>query len=147
MASTLLLHRKAYYAALERAHGGLEITDWLTWFAAKAIESQRRTILQVEFVLEKTRMMDPLRGLINERQEKALLRLFAAGPGGFVGGLSAANYITITGAPTATTTRDLAGLVSLGVLLRTGDHKSTRYSLNLALEALKPVEPGDFASG
>ena len=144
MGGTLLLHRKAYYAALERAHGGLEITDWLTWFAAKAIEAQRRTIQQVEFVLAKVRMMDGLRGQLNERQEKALLRMFEAGPGGFVGGLSAANYMTITGAPTATTTRDLAGLAGLGALMRTGDHKSTRYYLGVAVQPVTPVEPADF---
>ena len=32
------------------------------------------------------------------------------GPGGFRGGLSAGNYATITGALTATTTRDLADM-------------------------------------
>ena len=44
----------------------------------------------------------------------------------------------------ATTTRGLAGLVRLGVLVRTSDHKSTRYSLNVTVETLKPVEPGPF---
>ena len=145
MASTLLLHRKAYYAALERAHSDLDITDWLTWFAAKAIEAQRRTLQQVEFVLAKTRLMDPLRGRINARQEKALLRLFEAGPSGFVGGLSAANYMTITGATTATTTRDLVSLVGLGALRRIGKHKSTRYSLNVETDPVKLVDAADFA--
>ena len=144
MASTLLRHRKAYYAALERAHGDLEITDWLIWFAAKAVEAQRRTLQQVEFVLAKARMMESLRGQINARQERALLRMFEAGPNGFVGGLSAANYMTITGAPPATTTRDLAALVSLGVLLRIGEHKATRYRLHIAVDAIESVEVADI---
>jgi hypothetical protein len=118
MASTLLAHRTAYYAALEHAHGTLEITDWLLWFAAKAIEAQRRTLQQREFVLTKARIMASLHGKLNPRQEPALMRMFAAGPNGFVGGLSAANYMTITGAPSATTTHDLAALVGLGALLR-----------------------------
>lgn len=58
-----------------------------------------------------------------------MLRMFEAGPEGFVGGLSAGNYRSITGAPSATATRDLADLVKLGVLRRTGEHKATRYYL------------------
>jgi Fic family protein len=47
------------------------------------------------------------------------------------GGLSASNYNTITGASPATTTRDLVDLTDKGALIRTGQHKHTRYSLNL----------------
>lgn len=145
MASTLLAHRKAYYAALERGHGTLEITDWLLWFAAKAIEAQRRTLQQIEFVLAKARTMDSVRGKLNARQERALLRMFAAGPDGFIGGLSAANYMAITGAPPATTTRDLAALVGLGALLRTGEHKATRYRLNIAADPIRSLDIADLS--
>jgi len=144
MASTLLAHRQAYYGALERAHGALEITDWLLWFAAKAIEAQGRTLRQVEFVLAKARTMESLRGRLNARQERALLRMFAAGPNGFVGGLSAANYMTITGAPPATTTRDLAALVRLGALARTGQRKAARYQLNIAIDEIRSVDVADL---
>jgi Fic family protein len=144
MAGTLLLHRKAYYAALERAHTDLDITDWLLWFAAKAIEAQRRTLQQVEFVLEKARLLDRLRGQLNERQEKVLLRLFEAGPGGFGGGLSASNYMAISGAPPATTTRDLGALVAQGALLRSGEQKSTRYRLRIEVDAVSSVEVADI---
>ena len=129
MATTLLVHRNAYYAELERAHRALEITDWLLWFAARTLEAQQRTLRQVEFILEKARLLARLRGHLNARQEKALLRLFAAGPDGFLGGLSAANYMTITGAPSATATRDLADLVTRDALVRTGALKATRYRL------------------
>jgi Fic family protein len=135
MASILLKHRKAYYAALERGHRELDITDWLSWFAAKALEAQQRTLQQVEFILDKARLLEKVRGQLNSRQEKTLLRLFAAGPDGFIGGLSAGNYMTITGAPTATATRDLAGLVAIGALVRTGEKKSTRYRLTVASQA------------
>jgi Fic family protein len=144
MASTLLAHRKAYYAALEHAHGTLEITGWLLWFSANAIEAQRRALQQVEFVLAKARTMDSLRGKLNSRQERALLRMFTAGPDGFVGGLSAANYMTLTGAPSATTTRDLAALVGLGALLRTGEHKATRYQLNIAIDEIQSIDIADL---
>ena len=60
---------------------------------------------------------------------RSVLRMFEAGPEGFVGGMSAGNYMSITGAPSATATRDLADLVELGVLGRTGERKATRYYL------------------
>jgi Fic family protein len=70
-----------------------------------------------------------VRDQLNTRQEKAVLRMFEAGPEGFVGGMSAGNYMSITGAPSATATRDLADLVERGVLRRTGERKATRYYL------------------
>ena len=57
--------------------------------------------------------------------------MFEAGPDGFEGGLSAANYQNISKAPSATATRDLADLTAKGALTRTGERKSTRYFLNL----------------
>ena len=145
ISGALLLHRKAYYAALERAHSDLDITEWLLWFGAKAIEAQRRTLQLVDFVLAKARLMNSLHGLINARQERVLLRMFNAGPAGFRGGLSAANYMSITGAPTATTTRDLSTLVAMGALLRTGNLKSTRYQLNIDLAPVNAVDVSEIS--
>lgn len=144
MAGTLLQHRKTYYAELERAHRELEITDWLLWFAAKTIEAQQRTLRQVEFILEKSRLLGRLRGQLNARQEKAVLRMFAAGTEGFLGGLSAANYMKITAAPSATATRDLAALVAMGALTRTGSNKATRYHLDIAAEPASSLEIADI---
>lgn len=147
MATTLLKHRKTYYAELERAHRDLEITDWLLWFAAKALEAQQHTLRQVEFVLEKARLLDRVRGRMNERQERALLRMFAAGPEGFLGGLSAANYMTITGAPPATATRDLAALAAMEVVRRTGENKATRYHPNITTAPVAALSAVDILSG
>jgi Fic family protein len=118
LATTILAHQKRYCEALERANGRNEITEWLVWYAEIALEAQRRCTAQVEFVIAKTKLLDRLRGQINERQQKALLRMFREGPEGFKGGLSAGNYSTITGASPATTTRDLADLVDRGALIR-----------------------------
>lgn len=144
ISGTLLKYRKAYYLALERGSLDLDVTDWLLWFAAKAIEAQKRTLAQVEFILHTSRLLDRLRGQINSRQEKALLRVLAAGPDGFVGGLSAANYMRITEAPSATATRDLAGLVEMAALMRTGERKATRYHLNMPVEAIPEVTVRDI---
>lgn len=121
--------RAEYYDELEAANKKLDTDDWLSWFAATVLAAQDYTLRWLDFVLAKTKLLDRLRGQINERQEKALLRLTREGPDGFRGGLSASKYTAITGAPAATARRDLAHLVELGALLRTGQLKSTRYWL------------------
>jgi Fic family protein len=131
LATTILAHQKRYYEALERANRRSDITEWLVWFAEIALEAQHRSIEFVEFVIAKTKLLDRLRGQINERQQKALLRMFHEGPAGFKGGLSAGNYATITGASPATTTRDLADLVDKGALVRSGERRHARYLLDL----------------
>jgi Fic family protein len=139
LAQTILARRKSYYAALEASNKKNEVTQWLRWFAGIAIEAQRRTTARVEFLIDKTRLLDRVQGQLNERQEKVLLRMLAEGPGGFEGGLSAGNYMRITDATTATTTRDLADLVAKGALIRKGEHRYTRYYLPIPLSPIPAV--------
>jgi Fic family protein len=133
LAATILAKRKSYYEALEAANKDNEITEWLCWFAATAVEAQKHTIAHVEFFIDKTRLLDRLRGHLNDRQEKALLRMLREGPEGFKGGLSAGNYATITGASPATTSRDLADMVAQGALIRFGERRHARYNLAISL--------------
>ncbi len=139
LAATILLRRMAYYEALEAANRGNEITSWLAWLAGIAIEAQRRTEACVEFLIDKTKLLARLRGQLNSRQEKALLRVLREGPEGFKGGLSAGNYLTITGASPATATRDLADMVAKGALLRVGERRHARYSVAIPLRPVSPV--------
>jgi Fic family protein len=129
VAATILRHQRAYYDELEAANKGLEITRWLAWFAGIVLEAQRRTTAQVEFLIQKTRLLDDMRGKLNERQMRVLTRVLREGLDGFKGGLSAANYTSIARTPPATTTRDLADMVEKGALTRTGERKSARYHL------------------
>lgn len=131
LAPTILRQRSRYYDELERANKKNEVTNWLKWFGAVVVEAQRRTLAEVEFTIEKTRLLDRLRGSMNDRQERALLRMMREGADGFEGGMSAAKYRAITGAPTATATRDLAELVELGALSRSGEKKGARYHLTI----------------
>ncbi|MGC2659177.1 MAG: Fic family protein, partial [Bryobacteraceae bacterium] len=101
LAGVILSKRKAYYRALEEANKDNELTAWLAWFAGMAIEAQRRTIARLEFLIDKSKLMERMRGKLNRRQEEALLRMLREGPDGFKGGLSATNYISITGASAA----------------------------------------------
>jgi Fic family protein len=131
LAYTIERERKAYYDALERNNKSVEVTDWLVYFAATVLEAQDTTNKRVEFYVAKTRFYQRLRDQLNERQRKAIARMFEEGIDGFKGGLSAENYISITRAARATTTRDLQDLVAKGALTRTGELRHTRYHLKL----------------
>lgn len=140
LAATILTHWKSYYAALEAANKENDLTRWLCWFAEITLEGQRRTEVQVEFLIDKTRLLDRMRGQLNDRQEKALLRMLREGPAGFQGGLSAGNYVTITGASPATATRDLADLVEKQALIRRGELRHARYAVALELRPVSAVK-------
>jgi Fic family protein len=131
LSQTIQRKRSAYYDALEAANKGNEITDWLVYFAQTVLEAQEHSLALIDFLLEKTRFHDRFRGRLNPRQEKAIARMFREGLEGFKGGLSAANYITITDTSRATATRDLQELVALGAMGQTGTLRSTRYHLIL----------------
>ena len=141
LSTTILARRKEYYRELELASKTTEITQWLAWFADVTLEAQQRTIRLADFLVGKSHLLDRMRGALNDRQEKALLRLLREGPDGFEGGLSAGNYATITGASPATATRDLADLVEKGALTRTGERRHARY-----FAALPSPEPIGFAA-
>jgi Fic family protein len=55
--------------------------------------------------------------------------MFKEGIDGFKGGLSAENYISITGTSRATATRDLQSLIEKNAFTKTGDLRHTRYFL------------------
>jgi Fic family protein len=131
LARTIEKHRKDYYHALEKANQDNEITDWLVYFAQTVLRAQQDTLSYVEFIIEKTKLYDRVSKQLNERQAKVLERMFRAGMEGFQGGLSADNYLKITGTSRATATRDLHQLVEMGALYSIGHLKSTRYHLNI----------------
>ena len=139
LARSILAHHGAYYRALEDANKNNEVTRWLRWFGAVALEAQYRTFAQIDFVIHKTKLLDAVRGRINPRQEKVLSRMLREGPEGFAGEMSAKKYSTIAGTPPATTTRDLAGLVEAGALIRSGELRHTRYSLNIPASNIPDV--------
>jgi Fic family protein len=131
LAYTIERKRKDYYAAVERNNKEMEVTDWVKYFARTIIEAQSTTIERVDFYVAKAKFYGRLRDRLNERQAKVVARMFREGIEGFKGGLSAENYITITGTSRATATRDLQDLVEKAALTKTGALRHTRYTLNL----------------
>ena len=132
LAFTIEAERKAYYDRLEAHQKRLDVTGWLIWFAETVLAAQRTTLARIGFSIGKARFYDRFRGAFNARQEKAIARMFREGLSGFKGGLSAENYLAITGASRATATRDLHDLVEKGALARTGERHHTRYALNIS---------------
>ena len=126
-------NKKAYYDALELNNKDSEITHWIAYFAQTLLDAQAHTQKIADFLIEKTKFWDRMRGRMNERQTKAIERMFAAGVDGFTGGMSAEKYVTITDTSRATATRDLTELVEMGALNKTGTLKGTRYSLKICV--------------
>lgn len=123
--------KKEYYQALEACNRTLDATAWVEFFANAILQAQEESLNLLNFIIEKSKLLTKLAGSLNQRQEKALLQMFQEGPNGFQGGLSAEKYIAITGPSKATATRDLAELVELRALSKTGELRHTRYWLNI----------------
>jgi Fic family protein len=126
--------RKDYYAALERSQKGLGLTDWLKYFARTVLEAQDITMRRLDFHLAKAKFYQTHKAQLNDRQDKAIARMFREGLDGFKGGMSAENYIAITGTSRATATRDLQDLVAKGAFTRTGELRHTRYWLAIEID-------------
>jgi len=139
LAATILVRRRSYYDNLEASNKSNDIDEWLAWFAGIVLEAQERTQAQVEFLIDKSKLLDRLRDDLNLRQEKVLLRVLAEGIGGFEGGLSAGNYVSIARTSPATSRRDLADLVDKGAFTRTGERRHARYHLTIPLRSVAAV--------
>ncbi len=129
LSQTINRARRHYYETLESSNKHNEITAWLDYFARTVIEAQAQAQCMVDFIIAKAKFYDRFRDQLNERQNKVIARMMREGPEGFKGGLSAENYIRITGTSRATATRDLHDLAEMQALVRVGSLKSTRYNL------------------
>jgi len=130
LSTTIENNKKQYYDAFKTAQLTLEITDWIVYFAGVIAQAQEDAVSTVTFSLTKARFFDKFTPLLNERQLKAINKMFDAGTGGFKGGMTAKKYISITKTTKATATRDLQELVTHNILLRQGGGRSTHYVLN-----------------
>lgn len=139
LSHTIAMKKKSYYNALELNNKHMQIDNWLEYFSQTILEAQDYTLGMIDFLIKKAKLYDTLRGKLNDRQEKAIGRMFKEGLAGFKGGMSAEKYIKITGAPRSTATHDLKDLVEKGAMIQTGKLKGTRYLLNLGLDHRKTM--------
>jgi Fic family protein len=123
--------RKGYYDALKRAQRSGSITEWIEWFVHMLVKAQEQAEADVEFTLKKTQFFSRFEGLLNERQLKVVRRMLEAGAAGFVGGMTANKYMTITKTTKPTATRDLQDLVAKELLILLGGGRSTHYQVKI----------------
>ena len=131
LSQTIEKNKKQYYLALEKAQQSNEITFWVEYFIQTVLNAQIQSILLVELTLEKTRFFDRFKDKLNKRQLKVVRKMLEAEPEGFIGGMTAKKYISITKASKATVTRDLQELVEMNVLLPQGGGRSIHYIIKI----------------
>jgi Fic family protein len=131
ISSTIEQNKKRYYQSLKQAQSTLEITDWILYFSTLILESQKNAKQTVLFTLTKTKFIDQFKNQMNERQTKAVLKMFENGVAGFEGGMTAIKYISITKTSRATATRDLQDLTEKSILIPRGEGRNRSYDINL----------------
>ena len=131
ISSTIEQNKKRYYESLKQAQRTLEITDWILYFSTLILESQKNAKQIVLFTLSKTKFIDRFNNQMNERQRKAVLKMFENGVAGFEGGMTAIKYVSIAKTSRATATRDLQDLTEKNILTSRGEGRSRSYKLNL----------------
>jgi Fic family protein len=136
ISSTIEQNKKQYYESLKESQSKLEITDWILYFSTLILESQKNAKQTVLFTLNKTKFIDQCKNQMNERQKKAILKMFENGVAGFEGGMTAIKYVSITKTSRATATRDLQDLTEKDILTPRGEGRSRSYVLNLLQQHL-----------
>jgi len=120
-------NKKQYYDALKNAQNSLEISDWIAYFAGVILQAQAEAVQIVKFSLYKTAFFDRYKTELNERELKAINKMFDAGFGGFEGGMTAKKYMSIARASKATATRDLQHLAKIGAFIAQGSGRNVHY--------------------
>jgi len=132
VASVLLKNRNDYYERLSDASLTLDVQEWVTWFVNVTLKAQSLAKEGIDRVLEKTRYWDKCSKLpINDRQQKAINKMFALNPKDF--GMTTKKYVSITKCSKATASRDLAQLQEWGCFEVEGQGRGTRYNLNISV--------------
>ncbi len=124
-------NKNAYYAALHTASKTNEITSWVIYFINTVQAALLDAEAEINFILKKSAFFNIFEKQLNPRQHKVVARMLREGFRGFVGGMSAKKYITITGASKATATRDLQALFTMGAFKKLGEGRNVRYELDL----------------
>jgi len=129
LSKTIERNRTDYYQALKNAQKSNEISEWLKYFTAIALQAQLEAKQTIDFTLRKIKVFDIFREKLNDRQKKVLQKMYSFGIDGFEGGMTAKKYMSITKTSKATATRDLQHLEHLGVLVTFGGGRSVHYKI------------------
>jgi len=110
-------------------------------FVGIALSAKHHIVEQVQFLIEKTRLLERLRVRTKPRQEDAL-QMSAEGPDAPKGYRRATNYRTVSDFPTVTAMCDLSYFVQTGALQKQSELKYARYFLGLPTSGSNVVEQG-----
>jgi len=135
--STMIYQRrKAYYEVLDKVcvRADQDISLWVEWFVDLLEASIDDTLAKAETVKTKVRFWDRHRETeLNRRQKKVILKMLAALPEKFEGGMRVKKYMSITKTTRITASRDLADLVAKGVMRSFGKGRGRYFELDLEL--------------
>lgn len=139
LSAAIMRDRKGYYAILEKTNRGAgDITEWQLWFlgmVGKALLHSRQVIDQVmtrvRFWLAAGQIS------LNERQRKVVARMLE----GFAGGMTTRKYKGLAHTSPATAQRELANLVSKGILLQTPGSAGRNVSYLLNPDLAEGIDP------
>ena len=129
----MLAHYRNYHDQLQAAtsQGSLNVTVWVQWFVERLQVACEHSMQLMQGAVTKARFLQQVHSVhpgISAGQHKVLAKLFDAGDG-FSDGMSTEKYVAITGLSRATAYRELTVLVSVGLLLKTGWGRGTRYGI------------------
>jgi len=138
------LDRTGYYRELNEASRqvALDVTPWVRWFTACVEGACTATVAQVQGAARKSAFWTALQRQhpqLTASQRKVLNRLYDAQPEGFDGGMSTEKYTAIAQVSRATAYRELTDMVALGLLIRSGVGRGTRYALVAGAAELTPL--------
>ena len=131
LSTAIEAEKKAYYDALQKAQRANEINDWIHYWNNMILEAQKDFTQSINFLLKKTAFFDTNKTLLSEHQLKVISRMLDEGQVGFVGGMNARKYQSISHTSKSTATRHLQDLVEKGILIAIGGGRSTNYQVNL----------------
>ena len=126
--SAQIQHEKdAYYGEIEHAQrNGLDVTRWIAWFVGchcRAIESAE---VRLKSILDKAAFWQAhAKDDLNVHQRVMLNRLLD----GFQGNMTSSKWAKICKVSQDTASREIAALVSAGMLRQVGQGRSTHYEL------------------
>lgn len=129
MSEAILEKRSQYYVVLENTQkGGLDITQWISWFFDTLLNALNEALNKINRTLFKTKFwLQHSEKQLADSQRKVLNRLLA---GEFLQGINATQYQRVAKVSKATATRHLAALVEVDLLKKLpGGGRSTRYVL------------------
>jgi len=132
ISATINNKRKQYYEQLQGTNEAMDISSWVQWFVNIVHDAQISAVLKVDYILEKSKFWDKHKETkFNERQHKAVTKIFASGPEGLItNGISNEQYRTMTKCSLATATRDLKDLIQKEAIYLTGSGKrNIRYQI------------------